>query len=122
MCQEIGHNYGLGHTNEIFDNFNDGTCMDYTNDPDGALYTQLDNRYPNAHDYGQLGDIYAHLDGVTTVGQTVSPSLANGNAADGDDLGKVVRNDSKGRPALYERDLGKGEKLFTFIFWADSEG
>lgn len=122
MCQEVGHMFGLDHQDEIFDNPNLGTCMDYTNDPDGTLNSQLDNRYPNAHDYGQIGDIYAHLDSVTTVGQTVSQPLANGNAANGDDLGKVVRNDSKGRPALYERDLGKDEKLFTFIFWTDSEG
>lgn len=118
MCQEVGHTFGLGHQDEDFANPNLGTCMDYTNNPSGTQ----PNLGPNTHDFDQLGLIYGHLDGSTTVGQTVSSSPAKGNAADGDDLGKVVRNDSKGRPALYERDLGKGEKLFTFIFWADSEG
>jgi hypothetical protein len=122
MCQEVGHTFGLDHQDVNFTNANLGTCMDYTNDPDGSLNGQLDNRHPNAHDYGQLGQIYAHLDSVTTVGQTASQPFANGNAADGDDPDRVLRNDSKGRPALYERDLGKGEKLFTFILWADSEG
>ena len=115
MCQEVGHIFGLDHQDENNTNTNLGTCMDYTNNPES-------NQHPNAHDYEQLDTIYGHNDSVTTVGQTVSPSLANGSAADGDDLGKVIRKDSKGRPALYERDLGKGEKVFTFIFWADSEG
>ena len=118
MCQEVGHTFGLDHQDENFTKTNLGTCMDYTNNPSGPP----SNEHPNTHDFDQLGSIYRHTDSVTTVGQTVSPSLAKGNAADGDDLGKVVRNDSKGRPALYERDLGKGEKLFTYIFWAESEG
>jgi hypothetical protein len=93
--------------------------MDYTSDPDGTTNGQLDNQHPNQHDYDQLATIYAHLDSVTTVAQTVSPSQGNGNGAEADDAGKVIRKDSKGRPALYERDLGSGEKLFTFIFWTE---
>ena len=33
MCQEIGHDFGLGHQDENFDNPNLNTCMDYTSDP-----------------------------------------------------------------------------------------
>ena len=33
MCQEIGHDWGLGHQDGNFYNGNLGTCMDYTNDP-----------------------------------------------------------------------------------------
>ena len=119
ICQEVGHTFGLDHQDVNFTNANLGTCMDYTNDPSGALYNQLSNEHPNAHDYDQLGLIYAHFDSVTTVGQRASSTSGKGNAADADDAGKVLRKDSKGRPALYERDLGKGEKLFTFIFWAE---
>src|SRR3989344_8585733 len=47
MCQEVGHTLGLGHVDEIFNNTNLGTCMDYTNDPDGgeggASTTDLSN-------------------------------------------------------------------------------
>ncbi len=55
MCQEIGHQFGLGHQDEYFDNPNLGTCMDYTSSPAG-------NEHPNKHDRDQLDDIYSHLD------------------------------------------------------------
>jgi len=117
MCQEIGHTFGLDHQDEIFGNANLGTCMDYTSNPSGPP----SNEHPNAHDYDQLGLIYAHLDSVTTVGQATSPSRGQKDDAE---IGvnykdKVLRKDGKGRPALYERDLGKGEKVFTFVFWAE---
>ncbi len=67
MCQEVGHTFGLDHQDENFSNPNLGTCMDYTNDPDGPP----SNEHPNSHDYDQLDTIYAHLDSITTVGQTV---------------------------------------------------
>lgn len=119
MCQEVGHTFGLDHQDVIFNNINLGTCMDYTNDPSGALNNQLSNEHPNTHDLEQLQTIYTHLDSVTTVGQTVFQPHGNDHAAEADDADTVTRKDSKGRPALYERDLGKGEKLFTFIFWAE---
>lgn len=118
MCQEVGHTFGLDHQDEDFSNANLGTCMDYTNDPDGTLFGQLDNQHPNVHDYDELGLIYAHLDSVTTVGQTVSQPRGNGNdAAEVDDAAR--HQDSRGRHAIYERDLGNDEKLLTFIFWAE---
>jgi len=112
MCQEIGHEFGLDHQDENFDNPNLGSCMDYTNDP-------LTNQHPNAHDYEQLETIYnSHLDTTSTVGQTV---LGSGgvNAADAAEWGQSVREDGKGRNSLYVRDLGNGEKVFTFILWAE---
>lgn len=36
MCHEIGHGFGLGHVDENFDNKDLGTCMDYTNNPEGT--------------------------------------------------------------------------------------
>jgi hypothetical protein len=63
-CQEVGHNYGLAHQNEIFTNVNTGSCMDYTNAPAagilGGVNYGLSNEYPNAHDYEQLLTIYNH--------------------------------------------------------------
>ena len=112
MCQEIAHDFGLDHQDVIFDNANLGSCMDYTDDPDGPP----SNEHPNTHDYDQLETIYSHLDAVTTVGQIVS---GRGNAQDVENWGKSVRQDGKGRTSVYERDLGKGEKEFTFVFWAE---
>src|SRR5215208_5081740 len=70
MCQEVGHTFGLDHQDEIFNNTNLGTCMDYTNDPSSTLGTNgtLPNLHPNQHDYDQLVTIYSHLDKTTTVG------------------------------------------------------
>ena len=60
MCQEIGHTFGLAHQDEAFENVNLGTCMDYTNNPDGPPA----NRQPDDHDSWMLDEIiYAHLDG-----------------------------------------------------------
>src|SRR5215218_7529378 len=71
MCQEVGHTLGLDHQDEIKNNANLGTCMDYTNDPDGgaggASETDPSNEHPNKHDYDQLVTIYSHLDSTTTV-------------------------------------------------------
>ena len=113
MCQEVGHTLGLDHQDEIFDNANLGTCMDYTSDP-------LANQYPNAHDYEQLEAIYAHLDGFTTL---LSGTFAK-NGSDIDmtnpkEWGKEVRKDKHGKGALYARDFGKGNKIFTFVVWAE---
>lgn len=118
MCQEVGHTLGLGHQDEIFNNANLGTCMDYTNDPST-------NQHPNQHDYDELELIYAHLDSTNTVFQLTNSG--NGRlAAVGQDIdlndpsawGKAVKKDARGKNSLYERNLGNGEKLFTFVIWA----
>lgn len=117
MCQEVGHTLGLDHQDEIFDNANLGTCMDYTSDPSS-------NQHPNAHDYEQLELIYAHLDSVTTVSQTSAQMARQGVFADHDESGdepsewgRLVRKN--GRLALYEKDFGAGQKRFTFVIFAE---
>lgn len=55
MCQEVGHDFGLDHQDENFNNPNLGTCMDYTNN-------WSTNQHPNQHDYDQLTSIYSHND------------------------------------------------------------
>lgn len=67
MCQEVAHTFGLDHQDENFSNPNLGTCMDYTNDPDGPP----SNEHPNSHDFEQLETIYGHTDSTTTVSRTV---------------------------------------------------
>lgn len=116
MCQEVGHTLGLDHQDEIFGNSNLGTCMDYTNDPS-------DNQHPNQHDYDQLATIYTHLDSTTTLGNEVLPK-GKGNGAETNldekaNWGKGLKKDGKGKNSLFGLDLGKGEKLFTFVIWAE---
>ena len=115
MCQEVGHVFGLDHQDVNFSNPNIGTCMDYTSNPSGPP----SNEHPNTHDYEQLGTIYAHLDSTTTVSQTISSRFGNGNGADVIEWGKEIKKDSRGKTSMYVRDLGNGEKVFTFVIWAD---
>lgn len=112
MCQEIGHTLGLDHQDENFDNANLGTCMDYTSDPST-------NQHPNQHDYEMLEAIYAHFDSGTTVSQTPSSNRQEVDHSDPSTWGKRIRTSSDGHDALYERDLGKGNKIFTFVIWAN---
>lgn len=121
MCQEVGHTFGLDHQDEIFNNPNLGTCMDYTDNPSGPL----SNEHPNQHDYDELAIIYAHLDGFTTIqsgtqklplGQSISQEAKNNNLENRSEWGKELRNN--GHVALFERDFGGGDKAFTFVIWA----
>ena len=120
MCQEVGHTLGLAHVDEIFDNANLGTCMDYTNNPST-------NQHPNQHDYDELALIYAHTDSINTTTSSIDGSGKGKPATVGQDIdldnpsawGKAVKKDARGNNSLYERDLGNGEKLFTFVIWAD---
>jgi len=128
FCQEVGHTYGLGHVNENFNDPNEGTCMDYTNDParDDGKGT---NQYPNQHDYDELATIYAaHGDVATatnfamrTPGQAVaaaSPGLGDGIPGDTPaQWGRAVHRDGLGRPDVFEMDLGSGNKKITHVFW-----
>ena len=130
MCQEVGHTFGLDHQDVNFYNPNLGTCMDYTNDP--ARNDGLGNNlHPNAHDYDELDTIiYAHLDSFTSAFSSIlgkkSAALAS-TGTTGDDIdtsnpsewGKAIRKSGDGRSALHERDLGKGNKVFTFVIWAN---
>lgn len=115
MCQEVGHTLGLDHQDENFTNANLKTCMDYTNDPST-------NQSPNKHDYDELVLIYAHLDATTTVSAVktagVSALAQNGDFENASEWGKSIRTSQDGKPSLYMRDFGNGNKLFTFVIWA----
>lgn len=120
VCQEVAHTFGLDHQDEDFGNANLGSCMDYTNDP-------ATNQHPNQHDYDQLVAIYTHLDSTTTLVDPVDGGGKGKPAGVGQDIdldnpsawGKAVRQDAQGKNSLYVRDLGNGEKVFTFVIWAE---
>lgn len=113
MCQEIGHNFGLDHQDEDFNNTNLGTCMDYASDPST-------NQHPNAHDYEQLEIIYGHLDSTTTASQTTASKNLGEEVSDlRSSWGKAVKQDGRGRDSLFEKDLGGGNKVYTHVFWVE---
>jgi hypothetical protein len=87
---------------------------------------QLSNEHPNKHDYDQLVTTYTHLDSANTTTSSIDGGGKGKPATVGQDVdlddpsawGKAVKKDARGNNSLYERDLGKGEKLFTFVIWA----
>jgi hypothetical protein len=119
ICQEVGHDFGLDHQDENFNNENLGSCMDYTSDPST-------NTHPNWHDYEELETIYQHLDTTTTVGASTLPSAmppAMG-LIDFDNpgqWGRLVSRSRNGRSETYELDFGRGNKVVTHVFWADPD-
>jgi len=135
MCQEIAHDFGLDHQDENFNNANLGSCMDYTNDPDGgaggAVNNDPSNEHPNSHDFQQISTIYGHPDSSTTISQTIfghrdaegpAPPAMNQIDLEGPrQWGRLIRSSPEGRVQLYELDFGNGHKVFTHVLWADGE-
>ena len=138
-CQEIGHDFGLDHQDETFNNVNLGTCMDYTNAPDGGTvggfnYGTKNNRHPNTHDYDMLNTIYGHNDGFTTATTSTNfgirqvgkapprPLPSEGSGDSPAEWGRAIHNDGAGRPDVFLKDLGGGHRVITHVFWAIGEG
>ena len=124
MCQEVGHDFGLGHQDVDFNNTPLGTCMDYTGNP----LTTADLS-PNQHDYDQLVSMYGADDdddggkgggppagkGKKGAGKPSFAPLSGGNS----EFGRAIGFDASGRANEFERDLGVGNKLITHVLWAN---
>ncbi len=108
ICQEIGHDWGLGHQDESGKDLN--TCMDYA--------SALDNPHPNGHDYDQLKLIYGHGDSTTTVA-AMPADVANAELNTPAEWGRLVHQ--VGRSAIYERDFGRDFKIVTHVTWVDAD-
>ncbi len=144
-CQEIGHTIGLGHDDTNFNNANFGTCMDYTNAPGGGGTYGAANTAPNTNDYALLDCIYISTTTCGTPSQFVNSPIAaatvvdtgpqhmptnfgirtlnDQGTADVDpgnspaEWGKAVAFTKDGRGRIYERMIGKGQKIITEVFW-----
>jgi hypothetical protein len=118
MCQEVGHTFGLDHQDETQTNANLGSCMDYTNDPDGgaggAASNDASNEHPNAHDYEELETIYRHLDG--SGGRPHGPR-GNQGPADAAGWGLEVSRTNGGHTSVFVRDVGGDQAIVTFVIW-----
>jgi hypothetical protein len=123
MCQEVAHTFGLAHQDETFDNVNLGTCMDYTDDPDGSVHNSgVSNEYPNQHDYDQLETIYASSKGGKDDGGSdgggcnpKSPKCNPASTPGKAQWGRLMSG--HGGVETYEQDLGNGYKVITHVFW-----
>ncbi|MFL6788991.1 MAG: hypothetical protein ACJ8FC_10080 [Sphingomicrobium sp.] len=130
-CQEIGHDFGLAHQNEDFGPPNLGSCMDYTNDPDGGGTYGASNEHPNSHDYAQLQTIYSHTDttntsssqatnfGLRVPGRApVAPPGLNSEAGDSPaEWGRAIHTDGQGRPDVFVQDQAGGVRKITHVLW-----
>lgn len=116
MCQEIGHNFGLDHQDEDFNNnpIVPHTCMDYFTPEANEIV------HPNQHDYDQLSSIYSHLDSSTTI-KSSDPNGIKGsiNLDNPSEWGRAISQDEKGRNNKFEKDLGNGNRIITHVFWAE---
>lgn len=122
VCQEVAHTFGLDHQDENFGNPNLGSCMDYTSDPDGPP----SNEHPNAHDFAQLETIYnSHTDGYSSAFMPVPPSSGGKPAleiaAAAQEWGELIRESADKGIALYEYDLGLGNRILTLVIRANLE-
>uniref|UniRef100_A0A6U2AYY6 Peptidase M10 metallopeptidase domain-containing protein n=1 Tax=Pseudictyota dubia TaxID=2749911 RepID=A0A6U2AYY6_9STRA len=72
-CHELGHGFGLPHTDERFWNFDQGNCMDYTNWPEN-------NQQPGQVSFDRLALLYG-WDVETDTNTDVDPSIAALNEA-----------------------------------------
>lgn len=113
MCQEVGHIFGLGHQDEVFDNPNLNTCMDYTNNPES-------NQYPNDHDYDLLEIIYSHLDTSTTI--LSSTALLAKDSNNVEDWGVEMHRSSDGRASIFVKDNGNGNRVLRHVYWVTPRG
>jgi hypothetical protein len=119
-CQELGHNIGLDHQDEDFDNQSLFSCMDYQDPP---------YELPNTHDYAQLGTIYGHVDSYNSYvgggsggGGTCNAPAGKGCNASGppQDPPGNAWGISLGRTGQKEKFLRidpDGTRHITFVTW-----
>jgi hypothetical protein len=115
MCQEIAHDFGLDHQDEIFENGNLGSCMDYTDNPDGPP----SNVDPNTHDFQELEIIYTHSHGDTQfqINHRPPPAFFDIDPDTPRNWGRLLRSSRTGRSQDYVLDFGQGNKIITHVFW-----
>ena len=97
-CQELGHNVGLGHQDEIFDNTSLESCMDYQDPP---------FERPNGHDYDQLDTIYGHTDSYDSY----AGGGGGGGSGGGGCNAPPGKGCNKGATPGHKGDIGWGVSL-----------
>jgi hypothetical protein len=123
-CQELGHNVGLDHQDENFNNGSLFSCMDYQDPP---------FEHPNAHDYEQLETIYGQTDSYNSYlssggggeeggGCNAPPGKGCNKAGFGQDNNEQGWGASLGRRGNKEKFLRidpDGMRHITFVTWVE---
>lgn len=124
MCHEVGHGFGLAHTDEIFGNKPLGNCLDYTNRFEDNLRPGEVNYEILAEKYGQVSKRTRRVEGspirhripdsvLTRYRAKRDSLLANLDTQDGWNL---VHTSKAG--AEYVIDLGDGYSARVSMFLA----
>jgi len=128
-CQELGHDVGLGHQDEDFNNVALLSCMDYQDPP---------YPHPDTHDYDQLNTIYSTVDGYDSydAGSTSATGGDGGgggcnapakkgcnkgdepNSGQAGDVGWGMSVGRRGQTETFVRALPDGSQVVTFVTWA----
>jgi hypothetical protein len=127
MCHEIGHGFGLPHTDENFYNADSGECMDYTSKPQN-------NDQPGTVNFEFLAALYGTIPTSSTASLTVPgnrkldsedeplpdwlrsalaeciPNIENNVEGNEEDYGWLLL-DRSSHAAAHEMDLGDGYKV-----------
>ncbi len=120
MCQEVGHDFGLGHTSE--NGTSQNTCMDYYQNTSNTDWTSTG---PNQHDFDQLKT--QHHASLPSPGDVLATSLRAGSAFDDADLnqpwqwGTPIAWDREGRAVSFRLDPTPnhgGDEVYTHVYWA----
>ena len=124
MCQEVGHDFGLGHTSENGSSQN--TCMDYYRNTSGSDWTSTG---PNQHDFDQL-IVQHHASMVPSPTEVFLNSLRDPGPIDEIDMnqpwqwGTPFEWDDEGRPVAFvlDRTAGEhGDEIITRVTWAHTD-
>lgn len=119
-CQELGHDLGLDHQDEVFDNLPLFTCMDYQDPP---------YPYPNAHDYEELDSLYSSPDSYDSYAGGASGGGGDSggcNAPQGKGCNKAGVEDHpgwgisvsrRGDLEVFLRIDSQGLRHYTFVHW-----
>lgn len=104
----------MGHRDEVLNNLNLGTCMDYTIKPEGPP----SNVQPDPEDFRQLEAIHDHSD--TGNNKPTNSRFLKIKPRAGR-MGKLVRSSKDGGVRVYEMDFGQGHKITTHVFGPETK-